>query len=46
MPLIAEQAVSKQQADQLTMEPGLGIHWGLVWFRSRTLPWIPDHPII
>jgi hypothetical protein len=43
--LVGELAVLTQEADQLTMEPGLGIHGGLVWFRSPTLPWLPTHPI-
>jgi hypothetical protein len=34
-----------QEADQLTMETGLGIHRGLDWFRSPKLPWLPAHPI-
>lgn len=42
--LVDELDVLTQEADQLTMEPGLGIHGGLVWFRSPTLPWLPAHP--
>ena len=45
VPLVAEGAVLTQEADQLTMEPGLGIHGGLDWFRSPKLPWLPAHAI-
>jgi len=45
VPLSHSMAVLTQEADQLTMEPGLGIHGGLVWFRSPTLPWLPTDPI-
>jgi hypothetical protein len=34
-----------KEADQLTMESGLGIHGGLAWFRSPTPPWLPAHPM-
>ena len=45
VPLVGEPAVLTQEADQLTVEWGLGIHGGLVWFRSPKLPWLPAHPI-
>jgi hypothetical protein len=43
MTLIHPLALWTQEAHQLTMEPGQGIHVGLDWFRSPTLPWLPAH---
>ena len=43
--LVGEPAVLTQQAEKLSMEPDLGIHGGLVWFRSPKLPWLPAHPV-
>jgi len=34
MTLIKKRTVLTQEADQLSMEPGMGCHWGLDWFRS------------
>jgi len=42
--LIGEPDVLTQDGDQLTMEPGLGIHEGLDWSDNPKLPWLPDHP--
>lgn len=45
MTLIGKGAVLTEEADQLTMEPGMGCHRDLVWFRSPTLSWLPAHPM-
>ena len=43
--LVADGAVLKQEACELTVEPGLGIHEGLDWCRNPNLSWLPAHPI-
>ena len=45
MTLIKKRTVLTQQADQLSMEPGMGCHWGLDWFRSPKFSWLPAHPM-
>lgn len=34
-----------QEADQLSIEPGVGAHWRLDWSDSPTLSWLPAHPM-
>ena len=45
MMLISYWAVLTEKDDQLTMEPGTGIHEGLAWCRNHKLSWLPAHPI-
>jgi hypothetical protein len=37
MTLVAERTVLTQQAEELSMEPGVGNHWMLVWSRPGPL---------
>ena len=43
--LIADGAVLTQEAGELTVEPGSGIHERLVWCDNPNLSWLPAHPI-
>ena len=45
MTLVAERAVLTQEADQLSMEPGVGNHWVLVWSDNPNVSWLPAHPM-
>ena len=45
MTLIGDRAVLTEESDQLSMEPGVGIHEGLVWCENPKLSWLPAHPI-
>jgi hypothetical protein len=45
MTLVAGQAVLRQKADELTVEPGMGIHEGLVWCDDPNPSWRPAHSI-
>lgn len=45
MTLIKKRTVLTQQADQFSMEWGLGNHWGLVWCENTKPPWLPAHPM-
>jgi hypothetical protein len=45
MTLIANRAVLTEKAGQLTVEPGVGIHEGLVWCRNPKLSRLPAHPM-
>jgi len=45
MALVADRAVLTQEAGELSMEPGVGIHEGLVWCRNPNLSWLPAHPM-
>jgi hypothetical protein len=45
MTLVAERAVLTQEADQLSMEPGEGNHWVLVWSDNPNVSWLPAHPM-
>ena len=45
MPLVAGRAVLTEKAGQLTVEPGVGIHEGLVWCRNPKLSRLPAHLI-
>ena len=45
MAFVADRAVLTQEAGELSMEPGVGIHEGLVWCRNPNLSWLPAHPI-
>jgi hypothetical protein len=45
MALIQKRAVLTQEADQLSMETGVGKHWMLVWCENPNVSWFPAHPI-
>jgi hypothetical protein len=45
MAFVADRAVLTQEADELSMKPGVGIHEGLVWCRNPNLSWLPAHPM-
>jgi hypothetical protein len=45
MALIADEAVLTQEAGELTVEPGSGIHERLDWCDNPNLSWLPAHPI-
>jgi len=45
MAFVADRAVLTQEAGELSMEPGVGIHEGLVWCRNPNLSWLPAHPM-
>ena len=45
MTLIGDWAVLTEESDQLSMEPGVGIHEGLVWCENPKLSWLPAHPL-
>ena len=46
MTMVADpRAVLTQKAGELTVEPGMGIHEGLVWCDDPNLSWLPAHPI-
>jgi hypothetical protein len=45
MALIADGAVLTQEAGELTVEPGSGIHERLDWCDNPNLSWLPAHPI-
>jgi hypothetical protein len=42
---VADRAVLTQKAGELSMEPGVGIHEGLVWCRNPNFSWLPAHPM-
>jgi hypothetical protein len=44
--LVGEAALLTQQAKQLSMESGLGNHWGLVWSDNPNVSWLPAHPMV
>ena len=46
MALVGEVAVLTQQAEQLSMESGLGNHWDLVWCDNPNVSWLPAHPMV
>jgi hypothetical protein len=45
MALVANRAVLTQEAGELTVEPGSGIHERLVWCKNPNLSRLPAHPI-
>ena len=45
VPLVAGGAVLTEKGGQLSMEPGVGIHEGLVWCDNPKLSWPPAHLI-
>jgi hypothetical protein len=45
MTLVANRAVLTEKGDQLTVEPGVGIHERLDWCDDPNLSWLPVHPI-
>ena len=45
MTLVAGRAVLTEESDQLSMEPGVGIHEGLVWCENPKLSRLPAHPM-
>jgi hypothetical protein len=45
MAFVADRAVLTQEAGELSMEPGMGIHEGLVWCENPKLSWLPAHPM-
>lgn len=45
MALVADRAVLTQEAGELTVEPGEGMHEGLDWCRNPNLSWLPAHTI-
>jgi hypothetical protein len=46
MPLVGSRAVLTEKARQLSMEPGVGIHGGLVWCENPKPSRLPAHPMI
>ncbi len=42
---VADRAVLTEEACELSMEPGAGIHEGLVWCENPKLSWLPAHPM-
>ena len=40
---VADRAVLTEEAGELTMEPGVGIHEGLDWCENPNLSWFPAH---
>jgi len=44
--LIADRAMLTEDAGELSMEPGVGIHEGLVWRENPELSGLPAHPMI
>jgi hypothetical protein len=46
MPLVGSRAVLAEKARQLSMEPGVGIHGGLVWCENPKPSRLPAHPMI
>jgi hypothetical protein len=42
---VADGAVLTQEAGELSMEPGMGIHEGLAWCRNPNLSWLHAHPM-
>ena len=42
---VADGAVLTQEAGELNMEPGMGIHEGLAWCRNPNLSWLHAHPM-
>ena len=42
---VANRAMLTQEASELSMEPGVGIHEGLVWCENPKLSRLPAHPI-
>jgi hypothetical protein len=45
MTLVANRAVLTKESDQLTVEPGVGIHEGLAWCDDPNLSRLPAHPM-
>jgi hypothetical protein len=45
MALITDGAVLTQEAGELTVEPGSGIHERLDWCDNPNLSWLSAHPI-
>ena len=43
--LVGDGAVLTEKTDQLSMEPGTGVHEGLVWSDDPKLSWLPAHPM-
>ena len=43
--IVGDGAVLTENSDQLSMEPGVGIHEGLVWCDNPKLSWLPAHPM-
>jgi len=43
--MVSEAAVLTQEGNQLSMEPGVGIHEGLVWCENPKLSRLPAHPM-
>ena len=45
MTLVGYWAVLTEESNQLSLEPSVGIHEGLVWRENPELSWLPAHPI-
>jgi hypothetical protein len=45
MTLVTGRAVLTDKGDQFSMQPGVGIHEGLVWCRNPKLSRLPAHPM-
>ena len=45
MALVANRAVLTQKAGELSLEPGVGLHEGLVWYDNPNRPWLPAYPM-
>ena len=43
--LVTGRAVLTEKVVQPTMEPGVGIHEGLVWYENPRLSRLPAHPM-
>ena len=43
--IVGDGAVLTENSDQLSMEPGVGIHEGLVWCDNPKLSSLPAHPM-
>jgi hypothetical protein len=43
---VADRTVLTEEAGELSMESGAGIHEGLDWCENPKLSWLPAHPMI
>ena len=45
MAFVSDRTVLTEESDQLSMEPSVGFHEGLVWCQNPKLSWLPAHPM-
>lgn len=45
MTLLEERDVLMQEADQLSMEPGVRNHWVVVWSDNPNVSWLTADPV-